>query len=467
MAATYSKPIKINRWADTGVIVEPSEVKKDSGWVAPELPPDTFFNWWQNLSGQWTKWFDERMADGASADQFVLKDPDNAATAIKLRDQSGGAAVEFIDDANFYIHKAAADQPRMNFDAAAFMQFDQTLNEWLLDIGGTRARLDSTGMRLVDSLVVGTNSLAPDTFKRLQLGNSTVPAKDGDAWFGWNVADANVARMVLSDANSVFIDNSSQNIRLFHGGGASLLGFAGTDDVKFFGDVGVDGGVALSAHPGVVPTAGYVKIDSDDFRLEGFGATAGGSIHWNFSNNDRLEFDAAANRLEFYFAGVRTLSMTSGLVSDENNNVDLGLVTGVTTGTYFKSVAAQEFVPANATAYSSLPGDPGNPPQRLRAQTIPFLICSMDAGGATPINLVHNVQSTVRTGTGSYTITPHRTSNWGIGNVFVGIRSNGSVITDGHGAMIGGTTVFTKTYLNGVLADMPHSVLVFDGGWIS
>ena len=81
--ALFSKPAKVARWADTGSVVEPSESKKDDGWVAPELPPDTFFNWFQNLVGSWLKWFDERHADGATDDDYVTHAPDQTAKTLK------------------------------------------------------------------------------------------------------------------------------------------------------------------------------------------------------------------------------------------------------------------------------------------------------------------------------------------------------------------------------------------------
>lgn len=41
-------------------IVEPSEPKKDSGWLSSEEPPHEFFNWFQNGVSQWVPWLDER-----------------------------------------------------------------------------------------------------------------------------------------------------------------------------------------------------------------------------------------------------------------------------------------------------------------------------------------------------------------------------------------------------------------------
>lgn len=56
------KPVKIPRWNDDLTNnTEPAEAKKDEGWTANEKPiPSSFFNWLQNLYGEWIKWIDER-----------------------------------------------------------------------------------------------------------------------------------------------------------------------------------------------------------------------------------------------------------------------------------------------------------------------------------------------------------------------------------------------------------------------
>lgn len=89
-----AKPTSTPRWADTGVVVEPSEAKKDSGWVAPELPPDTFFNWHQNLVGTWVKWINERLFDDGAEEDFQIKSPSGAVDGggLSLRGGAPGIA---------------------------------------------------------------------------------------------------------------------------------------------------------------------------------------------------------------------------------------------------------------------------------------------------------------------------------------------------------------------------------------
>lgn len=86
-----TKPTKIPRWADTGVRVEPGESKKDDGWVAPEKPPDTFFNWLQGISGDWFKWINERIFDPTAG--VATADEDSLQLGDPAQDAAGNASI--------------------------------------------------------------------------------------------------------------------------------------------------------------------------------------------------------------------------------------------------------------------------------------------------------------------------------------------------------------------------------------
>ena len=54
-----AKPSILPRWGDTAApadVVAPNSSKQGSGWSNGELPPHTYFNWWQNLVYQWIQW---------------------------------------------------------------------------------------------------------------------------------------------------------------------------------------------------------------------------------------------------------------------------------------------------------------------------------------------------------------------------------------------------------------------------
>ena len=79
MTATYTKPTKVPRWADTtSHITEPTEGKKDLGWVFEDAPPSDVENWRTKLVGNWFKWLDERFNDGTGGtpkDDFQIMHP--------------------------------------------------------------------------------------------------------------------------------------------------------------------------------------------------------------------------------------------------------------------------------------------------------------------------------------------------------------------------------------------------------
>jgi len=89
MAATYTKPTKIPRWADTGTRTEPSSGKKDTGWTFEEAPPYGYENWLQGITGDWLKWIDERFDDGPSTnpeDSLEIKVPGTGSVAFVFMD---------------------------------------------------------------------------------------------------------------------------------------------------------------------------------------------------------------------------------------------------------------------------------------------------------------------------------------------------------------------------------------------
>lgn len=55
------RPEKLPEWAtnNDSVISEPTEGKKQTGWLSPEKPTDGAFNWWQNLTYKWVEYLDQ------------------------------------------------------------------------------------------------------------------------------------------------------------------------------------------------------------------------------------------------------------------------------------------------------------------------------------------------------------------------------------------------------------------------
>lgn len=56
-------PTKHPDWATDGTnVVEPPAGKVAAGWVPNEQPPSGWFNWWQGIVGQWTRWLESLIA---------------------------------------------------------------------------------------------------------------------------------------------------------------------------------------------------------------------------------------------------------------------------------------------------------------------------------------------------------------------------------------------------------------------
>src|SRR4051794_17776562 len=56
------KPSTLPDWATSASgadMTAPSSGKQAQGWTASEFPPHNYFNWWQNLVGQWTDYLND------------------------------------------------------------------------------------------------------------------------------------------------------------------------------------------------------------------------------------------------------------------------------------------------------------------------------------------------------------------------------------------------------------------------
>ncbi len=66
-----AKPTTLPRWAETALsiasalIVEPSSGRKDLGWSAGQIPPNTFFNWLHWTTFKWLEWI-KSVVEGAT-----------------------------------------------------------------------------------------------------------------------------------------------------------------------------------------------------------------------------------------------------------------------------------------------------------------------------------------------------------------------------------------------------------------
>lgn len=166
MTATYIKPTKTPRWADTSSnILEPPETKKDEGWLFEEIPPSSFENWRTNLAGSWFKWVDERFFDGASKDQLLIKSPGSAVSALLITDTYVKSHLDFRvegDDLGMEVDGVASR--RVYFDAAkqSWLGWNLATSRMELYAGGTLALwADATQCFINGDLVIGDDLSLP------------------------------------------------------------------------------------------------------------------------------------------------------------------------------------------------------------------------------------------------------------------------------------------------------------------
>lgn len=113
--ANFTKPASLPEWASSlANVLEPPEAKKDEGWLFQEIPPSQFENWRANTVYTWFQWLDERLADGADADEFVINDPSGAYTEYLKFSGDGTEGVFGLWDGGVQIlYQPAIDRLRL------------------------------------------------------------------------------------------------------------------------------------------------------------------------------------------------------------------------------------------------------------------------------------------------------------------------------------------------------------------
>ena len=320
MVATYTKPTKIPRWADTSTnILEPPELKKDEGWLFEEVPPSAFENWRTNLIGSWAKWLDERLFDGASADEFLIKSPGAGTEAVRITDAYVKVSRDLrVEGDDLGIEVDGTTSRRVYFDAAK--------QNWLgYSIGGSRMELyaggvlaiyaDATGtyingdlnigddLSLPGGLAVGipTPTIADDV---IQLGDTDNrwDFNSGSPRFIFDHAAGSVDALTFDRVNSRFawLIAATEEMRLSSLGLAIANGlYVGdvtgtpTDNVIVAEGSGGFGGSLRVGFAGASILSGVLEIGDTQFYLR----QQSGNPSITFDSNDGFNYDRAANKL--------------------------------------------------------------------------------------------------------------------------------------------------------------------------
>ena len=337
MPATFTKPTTTPRWADDGTpgqIVVPMSTKQDLGWILNEEPPFSFFNWHQNLTGEWVKWLGERLDDGGDENTFIIRNPNNASAFIELDgpnetiDFDGTSSALVLDlsgtapffssgllgfgDENFQIDFNSGN-PQITFSATAAMLFTRAggsggVGEYAITVNSVREfELDALGLKIDSGLVVGDVTTAPTDkdilvpLGGIAVGHSANPTADqvtvGDASFALDLNTAGEPKL--------FLDGGTDYISMRRS--ANTFDFVISSSTRMQIDTtGVRVGVGLHVGGlGVTPVADRVSVGVDSaFGLDQATTTR---PRLQYDSTDFLEYDRSNNAFVFFIGGTAEL----------------------------------------------------------------------------------------------------------------------------------------------------------------
>jgi hypothetical protein len=324
MTATYSKPTKVPRWADTSTnITEPLEGKKDEGWLFEEVPPSSWENWRTNLIGSWMKWFDERFFDGTTKDQLLIKSPGSAADALRITDTYVKSELEF---------RVEGDDLGMEVDGVASRRiyFDAAKQNWLgWNIATSRMELyaagvlalwaDATQCYINGDIVIGDDLSVPGG---LAVGIAT-PTFADDV-------------IQLGDSDSRWEFNSGNPQLVFDHAGASpdALSFTRATSKLGFQIAGSEvwNAVATGVEIAKGLNVGFTGTISDDKVCVGDADC--NMTQWStyaalsFASGDAFQYDRTANELSFLIGSSAKFRVVSAGVT-LTGGIHAGALTGI------------------------------------------------------------------------------------------------------------------------------------------
>lgn len=139
--ATFSKPTTVPNWATTSLNVSvPSAGKRNDGWLSTEVPASDIENWNKRTQGEWLEWIDERFADGATADELVIRSPATTDEMLKLSNAiakwSSAAGIEWESVAGIFTAGRSVTNGinLKGIGNVKDIEFDGTLNRMSYDV---------------------------------------------------------------------------------------------------------------------------------------------------------------------------------------------------------------------------------------------------------------------------------------------------------------------------------------------
>ena len=156
MTATYSKPTTVPRWCTTGAnILEPPDVHKDTGWEFEEIPPSPYENWKSKLIADWFFWLNERLFDGVSKNELLIKSPQSGVAALRVGDTVLKSEIPLRVQDNDFGLRYSTGYGEVVLDSDASFGYVRPYHAAVITIGGiNQLVVSNTGDALITNNVV-------------------------------------------------------------------------------------------------------------------------------------------------------------------------------------------------------------------------------------------------------------------------------------------------------------------------
>jgi len=214
MAATYTKPTDDPQWCTTGSRVDPGGGKRLTGWVAPELPPDTYFNFIQGVQGDFVAWLGERFDDGGTPETFIIKNANDATDMMTFDGTNSQIRIDVplydglkIDDTDFVID-VVGSSCRFDFDGGGddVLFYTRSTDTFGLNIGGSAAvnfKIDDGGQMTLGTgacIINGNRTHGVGALPGSTFGTSIRGASNGHVYVDIRNNDLNDGFHVINDS---------------------------------------------------------------------------------------------------------------------------------------------------------------------------------------------------------------------------------------------------------------------------
>lgn len=178
-----TKPTKVAEWASgAGRTLEPAAGEKTTGWQVDDRPPARKMNWLQYIAYTWFNWLNERMFDGASAEDLEVTGVDIATGVDQeggdLRLSGGSSTGDGGSEIQFQLAKANQGAGAVVRTPATVAEFDDTGLFTTEGVEATAAITNGTGLKGTgNGTGAGSHGVGVNGYGVIAESDTTSPAK--------------------------------------------------------------------------------------------------------------------------------------------------------------------------------------------------------------------------------------------------------------------------------------------------